>query len=78
MRRAMQVRDLFLSRGYEMYLDSPTNQQFIVMEDDKLKAFAENVRYGFWEKTDENHTVIRLATDWATTDEDIEKLMSLL
>ncbi len=65
-------------KGYPIYIDSPTNQQFIVMEDDKLSVLAEHVGYGFWEKTDENHTVIRLATDWATTKEDIEELMKWL
>ncbi len=76
--KAEALRKGLIEKGYKLYIDSPTNQQFIVMEDEKLKAFAENVRYGFWEKSDENHTVIRLATDWATTDDDIEKLMSLL
>ena len=32
----------------------------------------------FWEKPDEDHTVVRFATSWATRKEDIEKLMELL
>lgn len=65
-------------KGYKIFLDSPTNQQFIVVDDDKLKELDKNIRYGFWEKYDDSHTVIRLATDWATTKEDVEKLMSFL
>ena len=72
------LREGLESKGYQMYIDSPTNQQFIVMEDDKLSQLSEHVRYGFWEKTDESHTVIRLATDWATTKEDIDTLMQYL
>lgn len=65
-------------KGYQLYIDSPTNQQFIIMENDRLDALSEHVSYGFWEKYDETHTVIRLATDWATTREDIETFMKYL
>ncbi len=72
------LRNELIQRGYRIYIDSPTNQQFIVLEDDRLKELSEHVRYGFWEKPDDKHTVIRLATDWATTREDIEELMRYL
>ncbi len=75
---ANMLKEGLISKGYQLYIDSPTNQQFIVLEDDKLKALSENVVYGFWEKLDDTHTVIRLATDWATTKEDIDKLMSYM
>lgn len=81
-RNAIEMADLLrkslVDKGYRLYIDSPTNQQFIVMEDDRLKELASHVGYGFWEKLDETHTVIRLATDWATTREDIEELMKWL
>ncbi|WP_408071710.1 threonine aldolase family protein [Butyrivibrio sp. JL13D10] len=73
--KAELLRKALVEKGYKLYIDSPTNQQFIIMEDDKLKSLAEHVRYGFWEKPDDSHTVIRLATDWATTDDDIRELM---
>ena len=62
-------------KGYRFYLDSPTNQQFIILENSKLEELSKHVRYGFWEKYDDSHTVIRFATSWATTKEDVEKLM---
>lgn len=65
-------------KGYKFYLDSPTNQQFIILENSKLEELGKYVRYGFWEKYDDSHTVIRFATSWATTKEDVEKLMKLL
>ena len=36
------------------------------------------VVFSFWEKYDENHTVVRFATSWATKKENIDKLMELL
>ncbi|MCR5278048.1 MAG: aminotransferase class I/II-fold pyridoxal phosphate-dependent enzyme [Lachnospiraceae bacterium] len=72
------LREGLLKKGYRLFIDSPTNQQFIVMDNEKLKELSKHVRYGFWEKYDETRTVIRLATDWATTGEDIDKLMEFL
>ena len=40
-------------KGYELFIDSPTNQQFIVVSDEKLKELDKKIRYGFWEKKDE-------------------------
>ncbi len=65
-------------KGYKFHLDSPTNQQFIIIENSKLEELRQNVAVGFWEKYDESHTVVRLATSWATTDSDIEELAKYL
>ncbi len=35
-------------------------------EADALERLGEKVNYGFWEKYDDGHTVIRFATDWGT------------
>ena len=66
------------SKGYKIFLDSPTNQQFVVVSNDKLEELSKNVRFGFWEKYDDDHTVIRFATDWATEKADVEKLLNYL
>ena len=64
--------------GYDFYLKSPTNQQFIILENDRLERLREKVAFSFWEKLDENRTVVRFATSWATTDGDIEQLRKIL
>ncbi len=75
---AEQLREGLLSAGYRLYIDSPTNQQFTVLENNALKALSKHIRYGFWEKVDETHTAIRLATDWATTPEEVNTLLEIL
>ena len=67
-----------VERGYKLFLDSPTNQQFVIMPNDKLAELKKNVNYGFWEIYDEEHTVVRFATDWATTEQDVEQLFKFL
>ncbi len=81
-RHAIEMADLlkqgFAEKGYPFFLDSPTNQQFIVLEDAKMKELQQHVRFSFWEKLDDTHTVVRFATSWATPKENIDKLMELL
>ena len=50
----------------------------IILENDRLERLREKVAFSFWEKLDENRTVVRFATSWATTDGDIEQLRKIL
>ena len=75
---AVRLKEILKEKGYDFYIDSPTNQIFVEMEDEKLKELEKNVRVSFWEKTDEKHTVVRLATSWATDMEKVEKLREYL
>ena len=74
----LEMTKILKEKGYDFYIDSPTNQIFVEMEDEKLKELEKNVRVSFWEKTDEKHTVVRLATSWATDMEKVEKLREYL
>ena len=81
-RHAIEMADRlkkgFQERNLTFYLDSPTNQQFLVMEDTILERLKKQVVFSVWEKYDESHTIVRFATSWATKEEDIERLMSIL
>ena len=76
--RAEELKNLFIKKGYKFFIDSPTNQQFVILENEKLKELQKNVKFSFWEKYDETHTVVRFATSWATTSEKIAELEKLL
>ena len=67
-----------MEKGYRFFIDSPTNQQFIILENSKMEALKNKVAFSFWEKYDENHTVVRFATSWATKEEDVRALINLL
>ena len=76
--RAEELKNLFIKKGYKFFIDSPTNQQFVILENNKLKELQKNVKFSFWEKYDDTHTVVRFATSWATTSEKIAELEKLL
>lgn len=73
-----QMKDIFRRKGYRFFLDSPTNQQFIILPNAQMEALSEHVRFSFWEKYDEEHTVVRFACSWSTTEADLKALEALL
>ena len=76
--RAEELKALFKSRGYEFYLDSPTNQQFVILTNEQYERLSESVRMSFWERIDAERLVVRFATSFATTKEDIEALSRII
>ncbi len=65
-------------RNYPFHLESPTNQQFVVLENRQMERLKEMVDFSFWEKAGPGHTVVRFAASWATTREQVEALMKAL
>lgn len=75
---AEKLKTALKEKGYSFYLESPTNQQFIILEDEQRKKLEEKVIMSFWEKPDEAHTVVRLATSWSTTEEELKELLDIM
>ena len=66
------------AKGYRFFMDSPTNQVFVILDNAQLAALEGRAKFGFWEKFDDTHTVVRIATSWATRMEEIEQLIALM
>ena len=75
---AAVLKEGLKEKNYKFFIDSPTNQQFIVLENTKMEELKKDVQFSFWEKADDTHTVVRFATSWATRMDDVYKLLSLL
>lgn len=78
LRLAAQLKNILQDKGYQFFYQSPTNQQFVIVENNRLEALGKKLVYSFWGKYDDNQTVIRLATSWSTTREDIDQLKEIL
>lgn len=72
------LKENLAKKGVKFFIDSPTNQQFVILPNKKLDELKKNVSYSFWEKFDDSNTVIRFATSWATQKENIDKLLELI
>ncbi len=75
---ADRMRAAFREKGYRFHIETVTNQIFIVLENSRMEELKRSVSFSFWEKLDENHTVVRFASSWATREEDVERLTGLL
>ena len=71
---AYQIRDIFVSNGYPLLFDSPTNQQYPIISDEELAILGKNFGYEYWERVDETHSGVRFCGSWATTQEQVDAL----
>jgi threonine aldolase len=75
---ADKLKAMLLAKGYKLHMDSYTNQQFPILDKKTLERLRKEVAVTLWEWLDEDHAVIRMATTWSTTEEDLQKLETLL
>ncbi len=75
---AERLRVILREKGYRFFMETTTNQIFVILENEQMERIGERVKFSFWEKYDERHTVVRFATSWATEMEEIEKLNEVL
>ena len=77
-RAADRIRGALMEKGYALAFHAPTNQIFLRLTKEKAAALSEQIDMGFWENTDDGHTVMRIATSWATRREDVDALIAAL
>lgn len=75
---ANKMKAGFLEKGYQLYFDSPTNQQFFILSNEKISELEQKVKFAIWEKYDDQHRVVRFATSWATIEENVDQLLALI
>ncbi len=71
---AYQIREIFVSAGYPLLFDSPTNQQYPIMPDSDLAELGKRFGYEYWERVDETHSGVRFCASWATTQAHVDAL----
>lgn len=75
---AMKIKQACLDKGYELLMDSPTNQQFPILTREQMEKLREKVQFNLWQWMEDGRVAIRLATSWATKEEDVDALIALL
>lgn len=75
---AQRLAEGFRAKGYALAIESPTNQQFVILDDATRDRLAQSASFGFWERTADGRTVVRFATSWATRPEAVDELIALL
>lgn len=77
--QAMKIRDLFAKWDIPPYMDSPTNQQFVLLDDRFADCLTQKgILFEKWEPSSGGRSVYRFVTSWATKDEDVDMLAGAL
>ena len=71
---ANRIKQAFLQKGIPMYIDSPTNQLFVVVDKDTADKLAQKYVYELEGKT-EDKLIIRFCTAWSTQECDVDSLV---
>lgn len=71
---AQALRKVFAKHGLSLGIDSPTNQQFVILSKEQKQRLAEDIAFEIWEPLPNDHLLCRFVTCWATTEADIAAL----
>lgn len=75
--QAMRLRDAFVERGYKMYSDSPTNQQFVLLDQPTIERLEKDFVFEQWYPVGDLMNC-RFVTSWATLPSDVDALIAAL
>lgn len=75
---ADQIRGTLNALGYNMMVDTTTNQLFPIIPDSHLEKLAKNFTFAEMGRVDENHRAVRFCTSWATTADSVNELCTAL
>ena len=73
---AMRLKQGISELGFELYCDSPTNQQFFIFPNKLLKKLSKKYTFSVQAPVGEDKTAVRICTSWATEEEAVEKLIA--
>lgn len=76
--QAMRIRDAFKSKGFGFLVQSPSNQQFPILDNATMERLSSDFFFSFWQKVDDTHTAVRFCTSWATRPEAVDALIAAL
>ena len=75
---AMKMKKIFQKKEVEFYIDSPTNQQFVILPDALVEKLSKVMVFTHWGQAPGHHTICRFVTSWTTTKEDLDTLENIL
>ena len=75
---AQRIARTFTGAGYRLLADSPTNQIFPIVPNEKMDELAKTFIFEENAPVDEAHTAIRFVTSWATKDASVDALENAL
>ena len=70
------IRDKLISLGVKFFVQSPTNQLFVILSNTTITQLSVNYKLEIMDKVDAEHTVVRICTSWATKEENVTAFLA--
>lgn len=74
--QAMRIKEALLAKNIQLKYENHTNQLFPIFSNKMIAHLEKNFKILVMEQEDEQHSVVRLCTSWATTTENVDYLIS--
>lgn len=71
----MQIKKAFAEKGIPFFIESNTNQQFVVLSKSQMERLEKDFVFEFEGKVDEEHYCVRFCTSWSTVQEEVDTLV---
>lgn len=72
---AMDIRRAFAEKGIEFYIDSPTNQQFLLLTEEQKELLGRNHIFENQFRMEDGRFCVRFCTSWSTEEADVQALL---
>lgn len=77
-RTAQRLSEGFKAAGILLFIESPTNQIFPVLNTDMIKELEKEFAFEMWEPIDDTKAAVRFVTSWATADAEVDALIKAI
>lgn len=75
---AEKLTKSFQKNGFEFLVEPVSNQIFPILPNTLINKLKEHFDFYVWKEVDENHSVIRIVTSWATKEEPVKLFIDIL
>ena len=72
----MKLRKAFAAQGIPFWVESFTNQQFVILTDAQKETLEKRYIFEPMGKSADGGNIARFCTSWATRDEDVDALLA--
>ena len=71
----MKIKKAFKEKGIKTYIESPTNQQFVILSEDQMDELSHKYAFEYEGRYDKDSHIVRFCTSWANTEAEVDELV---
>ncbi|WP_423364597.1 threonine aldolase family protein [Mycoplasma sp. P36-A1] len=75
---ARKLEKSFVENGFEIFIETNANQLFVIIENEVLEEFEREFSSVIWGPYNENKSLVRYTTSWATKEGKVEEFIKLI